>query len=182
MNYIKLIRQAFCLKQSELGEFLNISRSYVSMLEIDRRRPDIEQKQRLECLFRFHNHAHNAPNEKLLNSLNQQIQDEIYLTLIKQVYWLEEEINKQNEEKMNLLEKHDTLKKRLLALQMIEINLDEITWFQSDQRNWLDVQLRVAKQELTACKLADIHLLDITIIGLYTQLDHTRHLLQCGKP
>ena len=64
---------------------------------------------------------------------------------------------------------------------MIEINLNELTWFQFDQRSWLEVQLRIAKQEFCGCKLAEIYLLDISLKGLYTQLDHLRYLLQSGK-
>ena len=178
MNYIKRLREAYCLKQSDLAEFLSIKRNHISMIEIEKRRPTPYHMQRIECLLSFLDQAQMAPNEQLLKSLEEQTNAEVYRTLIKQGFALEEEINQLHETRMLLLEQHTLLKTRFLALQMLQHNVASLSWFTTERGEWLTIQLREAQKDFNKSKLSEIHLLDIRMKGLYTQLDHLRLLLQ----
>jgi hypothetical protein len=152
------------------------------MVEHARRRLDVLQTQCIETLFNHYEKAQNEPNEPLLKSLNEQVNAEVYRSLLNHMLELEDEINALKEKMILVHERHLLLKTRFLALQMLQRNVESHPWFTDEKVAWLTIQLRDAQRDFTKSKLSEIHLIDIRIKGLYTQLDHTRYLLQSGKP
>lgn len=172
------LRKKYFLTQEEISQFLGVTRSKYSMLELEKRNKDSIMLSGLSELIRFYQLAETAPEDSLVKSTAKTLNDLLVAELIKMAMDIEDQIKFEKAKLSELEEMHNQCLVAFLALQMIETEHKNKPTLKEDQIEWLQIQVRSARKRLRKHSAIKIYAKKIQIAGLNTQLDQLRAYLK----
>jgi transcriptional regulator with XRE-family HTH domain len=176
MDSLSELRKLFSITQSEMAEFIGIKRSKYSMIELQKRNADLIKLSGLDQLLNYYNKARIAPDNEIVESLSKSINNVLIAELINHSTKLQDEIEEEEQKLDEMNAMHQRVVFAFIVLKMLEN--DGHNRLSANQQDWITLQLRLSKKRMTSCSAFQIQLKRIHIIGLYTQLDQIKLLLQ----
>lgn len=178
MNYLTELRQLFSISQEEMAEFVGFSRSHYSMIERNHRSRQTFKLYGLDQLAKFYYLAKTAPDLSIVEEIKQSINQSLVSELIGHLYKLEDAITIEKAILAELEIKHEHTVLALTTLKMMKKEILEESSFKQSQKEWVEIQIRETQKRLIQYSAFKIQSKRIHIIGLYTQLDQIKLVLQ----